>query len=70
MMHLLLRVPAEAYRENARRLADEEGLWVWPTGFGADDPATLRVELTVGSATLKYSPEVINSVIRRLIVVG
>ena len=70
MMHLLLRVPAEAYAENARRLAADEQLWVWPTGFGSDDPHLQRFELTVGSATLRYSPEVISSVIKRLLVVG
>jgi threonine aldolase len=70
MMHLLISVPAGTYRENARRLAEQDGMWVWPNGFASDVPDVLRFELTVGRATLRYSPEVISSVIKRLIVVG
>jgi threonine aldolase len=67
MMHLLLEVPAERYRENARRLAEEDGLWIWPTGSASGDPAMLRFELTVGRATLRHSPASIASVLARLL---
>jgi threonine aldolase len=67
MMHLLMEVPAERYAENAKQLAEKDGLWVWPTGFASGDPAMLRFELTVGRATLRHSPSSIASVLARLL---
>ena len=67
MLHLLLPVTAERYKENARRLAEEDGLWIWPSGAATGDPAMLRFELTAGSATLRHTPESIAAVIARLV---
>jgi threonine aldolase len=63
MMHLLLRVPAERYRANARRLAEETGLWVWPGLADTGDPEVLRAELTVGRATLRHHPAAIAEIL-------
>jgi threonine aldolase len=67
MMHLLLPVQADRYKENARRLAEEEGLWVWPSGSTTGDPQIQRFELTSGRATLRHSPESIAAVVARLL---
>lgn len=67
MMHLLLTVPGDRYRENARRLAEEDGMWIWPNGSPTGDPDVLRVELSVGRATLRHSAEEIASVLGRLL---
>ncbi len=57
MMHLLFEVPADRFVANARRLADEQGLWVWPKPMETDDPAVVRCELTVGRATSRLEPD-------------
>jgi hypothetical protein len=67
MMHLLLTVPAERYKEHARRLAEEDGLWIWPSASTTGDPDVLRVELSVGRATLRHSPESIAAVLGTLV---
>jgi hypothetical protein len=67
MMHLLLTVPGERYKANARRLAEEEGIWIWPNGIPTGDPNVLRAELSVGRATLRHSPGQIAEVLGRLL---
>ncbi|MET8150508.1 threonine aldolase family protein [Actinoplanes sp. NPDC049668] len=66
MMHLLLSVPAERYRANARRLSEETGLWVWPSVADTGDPAVVRCELAVGRATLRHKPEAIAEILAGL----
>ena len=39
-----------------RRLATEERIWTWPGTQPTDTPGVRRVELTVGDATLGFSP--------------
>ncbi|MGV8977058.1 MAG: threonine aldolase family protein [Cellulomonas sp.] len=57
MMHLLFDVPEERFVENARRLADERGIWVWPQPMRTGDPGVVRCELSVGRATCRLDPE-------------
>jgi threonine aldolase len=59
MLHLLLSTTADAYAANAKRLADETGLWVWPRAVLTGDPAVVRCELSIGRATLRHKPEFI-----------
>jgi threonine aldolase len=66
MMHLLLSVPAERYRANAKRLSEETGLWVWPSVADTGDPAVVRCELAVGRATLRHKPEAIAEILAGL----
>ncbi|MEV6597177.1 beta-eliminating lyase-related protein [Actinoplanes sp. NPDC051346] len=66
MMHLLFAASPETFRENARRLAEETGLWVWPSGFATGDPAVVRTELSVGRATLRHKPEAIAEILAGL----
>ncbi len=56
MMHLLLRVAADDYGKAVRRLAEDEGLWVSPFCVPTADPAVQRLELSVGDATLEFTP--------------
>jgi threonine aldolase len=59
MMHLLLSTTREAYAINARRLAETTRLWVSPHAATTEFPDVVRVELTVGRATLRHSPSFI-----------
>ncbi|GAA2506417.1 threonine aldolase family protein [Winogradskya humida] len=66
MMHLLFATSPETFRANSRRLAEETGLWVWPSAVATGDPAILRTELTVGRATLRHKPEAIAEILAGL----
>jgi threonine aldolase len=66
MMHFLLSVAEERYRENAKRITTETGLWVWPRAVETGDPAVVRVELTVGRATLEHKPEFVAATLAAL----
>lgn len=59
MLHLLLSTDLDTYAANAKRLAEETGLWVWPRAVRTGDPAVVRCELSVGRATLRHKPEFI-----------
>jgi threonine aldolase len=67
MMHLLLSTTADRYAENAKRLAESDGRWVWSKAAETEDPDVLRVELTVGSATLRHDPAFIASTLAGLL---
>ncbi len=56
MMHLLLSVRADRYAANARRLAEDSGIWAWPEAAATGDPDVVRVELSVGRATCALDP--------------
>ena len=66
MLHLLLSVPASRYRENAKHITSETGLWLWPSAVSTGDPDVVRTELTVGRATLRHKPEFIASTLAAL----
>ena len=56
MMHLLLRVARDDYAKAARRLAEDQGIWVPPVRTPTADPAVQRLELSVGDGTLEFTP--------------
>lgn len=66
MMHLHLRVTEEAFLAAARRLAEEQGLFTWPRSMPGAMPSVRVVELTVGDATLGFTPAEVAAVIRQL----
>lgn len=66
MLDLLLSVTVETYLANAKRLADEKGFWVWPRAAITGDPAVLRVQLEVGSATMRHDPAFIAEILESL----
>jgi hypothetical protein len=63
MMHLLFSTTAEQFKVDAKRISTETGLWLWPSAATTGDPAVVRVELTVGRATLCHDPARIASVL-------
>jgi threonine aldolase len=67
MMHFLLSVGADRYAENAKELAEADKFWVWPKAMETEDPDVVRLELSVGSATLRHDPAVVANILARLI---
>lgn len=66
MMHLLFSVDEERFRANARRLAEEDGVWLWPEPMATADPEVVRCELSVGRATCRLTPEEVVVALRSL----
>ena len=67
MMHLYLRADADALHGALRRLAAEEKIWAWRTTSPSDLPSWQVVELSVGDATLEWSPAEVAALVQRLI---
>lgn len=67
MFHLLFRTTAEAFAANSRKLAEQDGIWVWPKPMPTDDPAVVRCELSVGRASCRLAPERIAEILGRLV---
>lgn len=67
MMHLLLRVAKDDYTKAARRLAEEQGIWVSPFCMPTADPAVQRLEFSVGDATLEFTPVAVAEIFGGLI---
>jgi threonine aldolase len=67
MFHLLLRRDAAALNAVAHRLARDEGTWTWSRFFPAEVPGVSAVELSVGDATLAWTPAEFRGVIARLL---
>jgi threonine aldolase len=66
-MHLKLRTTAAVATKGIRRLATEQRVWTWggtsPTGV----PGVRGVELTVGDATLSFTPAEVAGIVRSLL---
>ncbi len=67
MMHLLLQVARDDYVKAARRLAEDQGLWVSPFCLPTADPAVQRLELSVGDATLEFTPAAVAGIFAGLL---
>jgi threonine aldolase len=67
MMHLLFEVPADRFADNARRLAEESGIWTWARASRTGDPEVVRCELSVGRATCRLEPAVIADTLAALV---
>jgi threonine aldolase len=57
MMHLLLTANRDDYARAARRLAEDSGIWTSPDPMATVDPDVQRLELSVGDATLGFTPQ-------------
>ena len=66
MLHLIFDVTEEQFVDNARRLAEEQGIWSWPKPWSTGDPRTVRCELTVGRATCELTPAEVVTVLETL----
>jgi threonine aldolase len=67
MMHLHLRTDADALRAGVTRLATEDKLWVGWRSAPSALPGWRRIELTVGDATLEFTPERVRDIIASLV---
>lgn len=67
MFHILLRCDADAIRERMLSIAAEEQLWTWGDTFASDHPDWRIVELSVGDASLEFSPVDAAHLISRLL---
>jgi threonine aldolase len=67
MMHLLLDATAESFEAAAVKLAEDEGIWTWPSAQTTASPNVQKVELVVGDATMEFTPEEAAAVIARLV---
>jgi threonine aldolase len=67
MMHVLLAVSGEDYSQAAKRLAEEEAIWVHPKSATTVDPDVQRVELSVGDATCQLTPAQVRDIFARLV---
>lgn len=67
MMQLRLRADRDALKAAMLRIAADEGIWSWPGAYPTDSPAWQVVELSVGDATMEWSPEDVADFIDRLL---
>lgn len=66
MMHLQLRVTPEDLHARALAIAEEDGIWTFAEPFAVDAPGLVRLELSVGDATLGFEPEEVRRLVERL----
>jgi len=64
-MHIRLRTTRDAFDAARARLADE-GITTWSRSWPTDSPEHQVVELTVGDATLEFTPAEVAEVVARL----
>jgi threonine aldolase len=57
MMHLQLKVTEDELLERGLKIAETEGIWTFAQPFALDDPTQLRIEMSVGDATLGFNPD-------------
>jgi threonine aldolase len=67
MMHLLFSVTEERFVANARHLAEEQGIWLWPQPMATADPDVVRCELSVGRATCRLPADDVVAALRPLV---
>lgn len=67
MFHLILQRDTKALNDAALRLAREDGVWTWGRFYESEFPGISGVELSVGDATLDWTPTEFRSVIERLL---
>jgi threonine aldolase len=65
MLHLLLRTSPDAFAAVVRTLA-ADGLWTWEKAQPTGDPGTVRVELSVGDATMALPVAEVRSAVAAL----
>ena len=67
MMHLHLRTTDAAITAGIRRLASERSLWAFGGGAPLDTPGLRGLELTVGDATLAFTPDEVADIVREFL---
>ncbi len=69
MFHLILRRDAETLNAAALRLARADSVWTWGRFYPSELPGISAVELSIGDATLEWTPSEFRTVIERLLAV-
>jgi len=67
MMHVLIRATAPDLAAAILRLARERGVWTFRAWFASDSPATQRLELSVGDATMGFTPAEVREIFAFLV---
>jgi threonine aldolase len=67
MMHLRFRVDEKVFLSAARRIAEEEGIFTWTGTSPTETPSRRRLELTVGDATLQFTPAEVARIVQQLV---
>jgi threonine aldolase len=67
IMHLMLRTTQEGYAAAARKVAEQQRVWLWPKAMTTADPGVQRVELSVGDATCELEPARIADIVSVLV---
>jgi threonine aldolase len=67
MMHLHLRTNEAAVSAGIRRLATEQQVWAFSGSGAAETPGIRAMELTVGDATLGFTPGEVANIVRELL---
>jgi len=67
MMHLLLAVGKDDFAKATRELAEDRGIWAWPSCMDTADPGVQRVEFAVGDATREFEPGEVREILAALI---
>ena len=67
MMRLILRVDEKALNANACRIARERGIYTFKWSGPGLSPSTREVELTVGDATLDFTPREVAGIVDGLL---
>lgn len=66
MMHLELCVSPEELKARALAIAERDGVWTFGGPFAVDGPSLVRVELSVGDATLAFEPSEVRDLVASL----
>ena len=67
LMHLYLRTTSAVLIAGVRQMATEQRLWTWSGSSPTEIPGYRRVELTVGDATLAFTPTEVADAVRGLL---
>ncbi len=67
MMHLHLRVDESAFLAAARRIAEDQSVFTWARTLAGDTPSIRVVGLTVGDATLEFTPGEVAGIVEQLV---
>ena len=67
MMHVYLRGDADRLDAAIRRIAVERGLWTWPKTFTTELPGRRVVELSVGDATMEFTPGEVRALVAEIL---
>jgi threonine aldolase len=67
MAHVYLPTDGRAFEAATRSLAEEEKIWTWSGAGTTNLPGQVVVELTVGDATLEWSPGEVRDVVAELL---